>query len=83
MRHVEAHFEVELDGKRHDALIMGVCDRDMTSRIQCDVRKVLVDGVDRLSDVPEEQMAPMRVRLACAHVATVGVRDHVDEGVGA
>ncbi len=63
---VEAH--AELNGQ--DVIVIGSCSRDMTSRIACEIEKVLLpDGTDVTGIVPESHMPALRTRLACAHIA--------------
>ncbi len=60
---IHYEYEFELDGKLHDVVVFGTCARDVLGHITCEVRKVMHDGVDIFSRVPQSQMAPMAARL--------------------
>jgi len=65
---VVAEYLCPLDGQEADVLVIGVC-RANAGRVECDVEKVMLNGVDRFADVPEKHMPYMRQRLWHAYLA--------------
>lgn len=69
MTHIECDYHIFLNGQERDVRIVGRCVRQVDMGVRCEVERVLYEGRDILGEIPEAEMAPMRSRLACQHIA--------------
>lgn len=64
---VVTEMELEINGKRVDAKVIGRCTRALTGRIECSVEDVLSpEGLSLLGVIAQDDIAPMERRLWCA-----------------
>lgn len=64
---VVTEYEIEINGKRIEAQVIGRCTRALTGAIECEVENVLSpEGLSLMGVVAQDDFAPMKRRLWCA-----------------